>query len=196
MLVSPMPSDGSRLGRVIEDRPSRPLREVPLAAAPPPPPEPGGEPPRHETVLPDEPAEADAAVAGALRADDPGSALRAVLRRWPAHLDGWARLGQVELRRGDTIAAYACARTGYHRGLDRLRRHGWAGVGLVRWSQPGNRAFLRALQLLLVTAAAIDEVDESERCRRFLLDLDPDDGLGAAAYPEAPGAGWEPPPLA
>ena len=169
----------------------RPLRDIPLAGAPPP----AADPPRHETVLPDEPAEADAAVAGALAAADPGARLREVVIRWPAHLDAWARLGQVELGRGDRAMAYACARSGYHRGLDRLRRHGWAGVGLVRWAQPGNRGFLRALQLLLVTAAAIDEVEEAARCRQFLLDLDPEDGVGAAAYPEAPGAGWEAPAL-
>ena len=160
-------------------------------AAPAPP-----DPPRHETVLPGEPPESDAALAGALGSADPPTALREVLRRWPAHLDAWARLGQAELRRGDVIAAYACARTGYHRGLDGLRRHGWAGVGLVRWAEPTNRGFLRSLQLLLVAAAAIGEVEESARCRQFLLDLDPDDGLGAAAYPEVPDAAWEPPALA
>ena len=176
------------------ERPPLPLRDIPMAAAPPPS-DPGGDPPRPETVLPDEPAAADAAVAAAVEAGDPAAALRGVLERWPAHLDGWARLGQHELRRGDVITAYACARVGYHRGLDRLRRHGWGGVGLVRWSHPGNRGFLRALQLLLVTAAAIDEVEEAARCRQFLLDLDPEDGVGAAAYPEAPGAGWEPPAL-
>jgi hypothetical protein len=74
--------------------------------------------------------------------------------------------------------------------LDRLRKHGWGGSGLVRWSQPDNRGFLRALHLLLVTAAALGELDESARCRTFLLDLDPDDGLGVAAYPAVPGRDW------
>jgi hypothetical protein len=151
-------------------------------------------PPRHETVLPRESEEADAALAAALTAKS-DAALREVVARWPDHLDAWARLGQWRLAAGDLVMAYACARVGYHRGLDRLRRHGWGGTGTVRWSEPGNRGFLRALQLLLVTAAALGEVDESVRCRSFLLELDPDDGLGAAAYPEVPDASWAAPPL-
>lgn len=178
-----------------EEQRARPLREIPMSGASLPPAA-TDDPPRHETVLPAEPAEADAALAAALGSADPPAALRVLLERWPAHLDAWARLGQLELGGGDRIVAYACARAGYHRGLDRLRRHGWAGVGMVRWSQPANRGFLRALQLLLVTAAAIGEVEESARCRQFLLELDPDDGLGAAAYPEVPDPTWEPPPLA
>ena len=168
--------------------PSQPLKEVPLA---------GGLPalPRHETVLPPEPAEAEVALEAALRDPDRGGALRAVVARWPAFLDGWARLGQATLATGDLAAAYAFARVGYHRGLDLLRKHGWGGVGLVRWARPPNRGFLRCLHLLLVTAAALGEIEESTRCRQFLLDLDPDDALGIRAYPETPGSGWEPPSL-
>jgi hypothetical protein len=153
------------------------------------------QPPRHDTVLPAEPADAERALSAA-RAANSEVALREVVSRWPDDLDAWARLGQWHLQAGDVVSAYACARVGYHRGLDRLRRHGWGGTGTVRWTQPTNRGFLRALQLLLVAAAALGEVDESERCREFLLDLDPEDGLGAGAYPEAPGAGWSPPALA
>ena len=150
-------------------------------------------PPRHETVLPDEPAEALAALDVALGAPDPAAALRDVVARWPALLDGWARLGQQGWRDGAHPATvYAYARVGYHRGLDRLRKHGWGGVGLVRWAQPGNRGFLRALHLLMVAAVAIGELDEAQRCRAFLLDLDPDDGLGVARTPEAPGPDWRP----
>lgn len=150
-------------------------------------------PPRHETVLPAEPAEALAALDAAVAAADTAAALRAVVARWPACLDGWARLGQQAWRDGEHPATvYAYARVGYHRGLDRLRRHGWGGVGLVRWVQPTNRGFLRSLHLLMVAAAALDERDESERCRQFLLDLDPDDGLGAAAVPAQPGPDWKP----
>jgi len=173
---------------VVSRDPSRRLRQVPLAT--------GQAPPqRHETVLPPEPAEAEVALEAALRDPDRGSALRAVVARWPAFLDGWARLGQATLATGDLAAAYAFARVGYHRGLDRLRKHGWGGVGLVRWAQPTNRGFLRSLQLLLVTAAALGELEESTRCRQFLLDLDPDDALGISAYPETPGPGWQPPSL-
>jgi hypothetical protein len=149
--------------------------------------------PRHETVLPDEPAEALAALDAALASTDVAAQLRDVVVRWPALLDGWARLGQQAWRDGDHPAlVYAYARTGYHRGLDALRRNGWGGVGLVRWAQPGNRGFLRALHLLLVAAAVVGEEDEAARCRQFLLELDPDDGAGAAAIPALPGPDWRP----
>jgi hypothetical protein len=73
-----------------------------------------------ETVLDPEPAEALAALAGALAL--PGAerrdAVSAVVGRWPRFLDGWARLGQLAR---DPVEGYACARVGYHRGLDRLR---------------------------------------------------------------------------
>jgi hypothetical protein len=148
---------------------------------------------RHETVLPGEPADAVAALEAALASTEVAAALRDVVARWPAYLDGWARLGQQAWRDGDHPATvYAYARVGYHRGLDKLRRNGWGGTGMVRWAEPGNRGFLRALHLLLVAAAAIGEVEESERCRQFLLELDPDDGLGAAQIPAEPGAGWKP----
>ena len=44
-----------------------------------------------------------------------------------------------------TIERYAYYRVGYHRGLDALRANGWRGSGYVRWSEPTNRGFLRAL---------------------------------------------------
>jgi hypothetical protein len=72
-----------------------------------------------------------------------------------------------------TITAYAYARTGYHRGLDQLRRSGWKGFGPVPWSHEPNRGFLRALGALQRAAALIGETDEAERCRVFLADSDP-----------------------
>ena len=45
----------------------------------------------------------------------------------------------------ETIEAYAYARTGYHRGLDALRRNGWKGFGPVPWSHEPNRGFLRCV---------------------------------------------------
>jgi hypothetical protein len=172
----------------MSEQPPERLRPLPVA------PQPAAEPQvRHETVLPDEPGEAVAALDAALASTDVAAALRDVVARWPAYLDGWARLGQQAWRDGDHPATvYAYARVGYHRGLDRLRRHGWGGTGMVRWAQPGNRGFLRALHLLLVAASAIGEVEESERCRQFLLELDPDDGLGAAQIPAEPGPSWKP----
>lgn len=164
-----------------------PLRPLPISSVAPP-----DAPPRHETILPDQEQAALEALDLALSGGDPAG-LREVAGRWPALLDGWARLGQRALEDGDPVAAYAFARTGYHRGLDRLRAHGWAGVGKVRWARPGNRGFLRSLHLLMLAAARLGEADEAERCRRFLVELDPDDGLGAGALPSPPGPGLETP---
>lgn len=165
-----------------------PLRPLPFSAGSPP-----ARPPRHETILADEDPAALQALEAALAAGGT-TGLREVAGHWPAFLDGWARLGGALLDEGDSVAAYACARTGYHRGLDRLRAGGWGGVGMVRWARPGNRGFLRALDLLLVTSARLGDGEEAERCRRFLLELDPDDGIGAAAHPAPPDAGVGPAP--
>jgi hypothetical protein len=137
------------------------MAEVTLTASGPP-----------ETVLDPEPAEALAALAEALAAppDERRAAVAAVVARWPRFLDAWARLG--ELGR-DAIESYAYYRIGYHRGLDRLRGSGWRGSGYVRWEHETNRGFLRALQGLQQSAAAIDEADEAERCATFLAQLDP-----------------------
>jgi len=43
----------------------------------------------------------------------------------------------------------------------------------VRWAEKGNHGFLRSLLGLHLMADAIGEVDESERCAQFLLQLDP-----------------------
>lgn len=130
---------------------------------------PGGPP---ETVLPPEPEAATAALAAALGSapERRRDAVSAVVARWPSFLDGWARL--AELARDD-VEAYACARVGYHRGLDRLRQAGWRGAGLVRWQHETNRGFLRALDGLRAAAGAIGETDEEQRCATFLRQLDP-----------------------
>lgn len=133
--------------------------------------------PRHgvtETELEPEPPEARAALADALTADDPAHALRAAAAAHPTHLDAWARLAERALADGDPAAAYAFARTGYHRGLDRLRKAGWRGQGIVPWSHEPNRGFLRSLRALMQAAEAIGEAEEAERCRGFLAELDPD----------------------
>ena len=126
-----------------------------------------------ETVLDDEPAESLAALDEALTRPEPGrrEAVAAVVARWPRFLDAWARLGALGR---DDVERYACYRVGYHRGLDRLRASGWRGSGYVRWQHPQNRGFLRALDGLRASAAAIGEVDEAERCAVFLSQLDPD----------------------
>ncbi len=71
------------------------------------------------------------------------------------------------------IEAYAYARTGYHRGLDQLRRHGWKGFGPVPWSHEPNRGFLRCVGALARAADAIGESDENLRCLDLLNDSDP-----------------------
>jgi hypothetical protein len=113
------------------------------------------------TYLPDDPATAELA-AGA----DPA----AVAAAHPACLAAWASLADLALTRGEVVAAYAYARTGYHRGLDQLRRSGWHGHGPVPWEHEPNRGFLRSLDALGRAAAALGEDDEAERCRTFLRD--------------------------
>lgn len=85
----------------------------------------------------------------------------------------WALLAEACLRDdslASSIAAYAYARTGYHRGLDALRRNGWKGSGHVPWEHAPNRGFLRALWALSVAAGRIGEADEQQRCAQFLRD--------------------------
>lgn len=125
-----------------------------------------------ETVLPPESPEALAALAQAWSAseDERRTRVADVAGRWPRFLDAWARLGSLA---DDDVFAYACYRVGYHRGLDALRQAGWRGSGYVRWSQETNRGFLRALDGLRRSAAAIGESDEERRCAEFLHQLDP-----------------------
>jgi hypothetical protein len=122
------------------------------------------------TVLPEASADVRAALAQALDAPDPRAAVAAVVAANPRFLAGWAALGDLGR---DEIERYAAYRVGYHRGLDALRANGWRGSGYVRWEAPGNRGFLRSLHGLGRMAAAIGEVDEAERCERFLFQLDP-----------------------
>jgi hypothetical protein len=124
------------------------------------------------TVLPDADPEARAALAEALAVDEAHrrDAIAGVVARNPRFLEGWAALGDAGR---DEIERYAAYRVGYHRGLDALRANGWRGSGYVRWSDPSNRGFLRALAGLGAMAAAIREHDEAERCAQFLAQLDP-----------------------
>jgi Protein of unknown function (DUF3151) len=68
------------------------------------------------------------------------------------------------------VESYAYARTGYHRGLDALRRAGWRGQGPIPWEHEPNQGFLRSLRALGRAAEAIGESDEAERCDTFLRD--------------------------
>ena len=98
-----------------------------------------------------------------------GSAPRDAVRGLPASSLLWALLAEEALPQ-DPVAAYAYARTGYHRGLDALRRAGWRGTGPVPADHEPNQGFLRALLALAEAADAIGETEEAERCRRFLAD--------------------------
>lgn len=122
----------------------------------------GGPPP---TLLPEDSAPvaelASGVAAAQVAADHPTSSL------------AWAELADEAWARGATIESYAYARTGYHRGLDALRRNGWKGHGPVPWEHEPNRGFLRCLNALARAAAAINETDEATRCTQFLTDSSP-----------------------
>ena len=127
-----------------------------------------GEPPA--TLLPAN-EEADRELADGIPAAE-------VAAHHPTSSAAWAALAEGAIDRperqlGDVIQAYAYARTGYHRGLDALRRNGWKGYGPVPWSHEPNRGFLRCLTALARAAEAIGEVDEQERCTALLRDCDP-----------------------
>ncbi len=116
-----------------------------------------GEPP--ETLLPDDPA-------APLLAE--GQAPDQVVRRHPASSLAWAELAESALDGNRDVEAYAYARTGYHRGLDALRRSGWKGHGPIPWSHRPNRGFLRALAALATASERIGDRDEATRCAVFL----------------------------
>ena len=121
------------------------------------------EPP--ETLLPEnKPAQAEL---------DAGTDPAVVAAAHPTFSAAWAGLGESALAAGETVAAYAYARTGYHRGLDALRRSGWKGHGPVPWDHEPNRGFLRALHALARAAQAIGEQEEYTRCAQFLKDSSP-----------------------
>jgi hypothetical protein len=122
----------------------------------------GGPPP---TLLPDE--------AGPRERLASGTDAREVAAAHPTSSLAWALLAEDALGRDADVEAYAYARTGYHRGLDALRRSGWKGYGPVPWSHEPNRGFLRALHALGRAAAALGEDPEAERIRQLLADSDP-----------------------
>ena len=93
-----------------------------------------------------------------------------VAARYPAFSLAWALLAEDALAKGSAVEGYAYARTGYHRGLDALRRNGWKGHGPVPWSHAPNQGFLRCLAALARAAGAIGEAGEASRCWTFLRD--------------------------
>ena len=126
-----------------------------------------GPPPTH---LPVDPAAAE--LAGGTSPID-------VVRARPSSPFAWAALAALAQEQdADAVTVYAYSRVGYHRSLDMLRRNGWKGHGPVPWEHEPNRGFLRCLALLALSARAIGETDEWDRCSEFLRDSSP------AAYAE------------
>ncbi|MBO0821214.1 MAG: DUF3151 domain-containing protein [Nocardiopsaceae bacterium] len=123
-----------------------------------------GEPPA--TLLPSDEAAESLIAEGAPAVE--------VAAKYPAFPLAWALLAEDALASGQTVQAYAYARTGYHRSLDALRRNGWKGYGPVPWSHEPNRGFLRALAALATAAGKIEETPEEERCWTFLRDSSPE----------------------
>lgn len=112
--------------------------------------------------------------------EDPGATMLAsgdepaeVAAAFPASSEAWASLAEAALSAGQPIQAYAYARTGYHRGLDALRKAGWRGTGPVPWSHVPNQGVLRAIAALGAAAEAIGESAEVERIAALLDDCDP-----------------------
>ncbi|MCU1689302.1 MAG: hypothetical protein JWN61_1893 [Pseudonocardiales bacterium] len=112
--------------------------------------------------------------------EDPGATMLAsgdepveVAAAFPAGSEAWASLAEAALAAGQPIQAYAYARTGYHRGLDALRKAGWRGTGPVPWSHVPNQGVLRAIAALGTAAEAIGETAEVERTAALLDDCDP-----------------------
>ncbi len=101
------------------------------------------------TLLPQVP-EAERLVAAGTPAAD-------IAAGYPAFSLAWAMLAESALAADSVVEAYAYARTGYHRGLDALRRSGWKGHGPIPWSHEPNRGFLRCLAALAQAAGAIGE---------------------------------------
>ncbi|HQH07247.1 MAG TPA: DUF3151 domain-containing protein [Phycicoccus sp.] len=112
------------------------------------------------TFLPEDPA-AELIAVGEER---PGR----VAAAHPASSLAWAVLAEASLEADHPVQAYAYARTGYHRGLDALRRAGWRGQGPIPWEHVPNQGFLRAPAALAKAAEAIGEDEERHRCAEFL----------------------------
>lgn len=133
------------------------------------------------TLLPIDPAVDELAGTGSERFIEIVSAHPESSLCWALLAEGSLKMGTPE---GD-VAAYAYARTGYHRGLDALRRSGWKGAGPVPWEHVPNRGFLRALWALASAAGRIGDATERERCSQLLRDS------SATAYAELTGASVE-----
>jgi len=117
------------------------------------------------TMLPDEAAPRELLTSGS----DPAE----VAAAHPTSSAAWAALADAAYGRGAVIESYAYARTGYHRGLDALRRNGWKGYGPVPWSHAPNQGVLRSVHALGRAAGAIGERAEEQRLQQLLTESDP-----------------------
>ncbi|ANE82462.1 hypothetical protein A7U43_27235 [Mycobacterium adipatum] len=104
---------------------------------------------------------------------DAGEKAAIVAAAHPSASVAWATLAEEALAEDQPVAAYAYARTGYHRGLDQLRRNGWKGFGPVPYAHEPNRGFLRCVAALARAAQEIGETPEYARCLDLLDDCDP-----------------------
>ncbi|HEY5820354.1 MAG TPA: DUF3151 domain-containing protein [Propionibacteriaceae bacterium] len=129
------------------------------------------------TLLPIDPAVGELAETGRERFIEIVSAHPESSLCWALLAEGSLKINSPE----GNLGAYAYARTGYHRGLDALRRAGWKGAGPIPWEHAPNRGFLRALWALTLAAKRIGDEDEFERCGQFLRDS------SATAYAELSG---------
>jgi RND superfamily putative drug exporter len=124
----------------------------------------------HENLLAGPPATLLPELVEARDLMDAGTDATEVAARFPDYSRAWATLADAAFTRGSVVESYAYARTGYHRGLDALRRNGWRGHGPVPWDHEPNQGFLRSLHGLGRAAAAIGEEAEAQRCFSFLAE--------------------------
>jgi len=124
----------------------------------------------HVNLLGEPPATLLPSLAAAESLVSAGKPAVEIAAAFPTFSLAWALLAESALAAGNPVEAYAYARTGYHRGLDALRRNGWKGHGPIPWSHAANRGFLRCLAALARAADAIGETDEAARCWKFLAD--------------------------
>lgn len=110
--------------------------------------------------------------------DQPGSTDPAAALTHPASPAIWAALASEAIDQADTdtqrMHAYALARTGYHRSLDRLRAAGWKGWGPVPFGHEPNQGVLRSIACLALASKMIGDNAEYDRCRQMLSDADPE----------------------
>ena len=127
-----------------------------------------------ETVLPPEDPEIIELLDSALKLKDENQRrgkINEIAGNFPASIEVWKT---VAMNGRDIIESYAAFRVGYHRGLDALRKNGWRGSGYVRWRHPSNRGFLECLLGLQKISEEIRALEEADRCRIFVFQLEPD----------------------